>query len=600
MAKRKDRSEKLKERNNLSETVVKCTLKRLLLGSTKGAFIEAVQKRVDECSERYHNASLTLNYLVRELFDQREDVAKVELPDFWDPTFVRQALLGTKEAHKPEPFLTSVFERHPCFLSSKGRSQGDRNIYTFAAIKLSTNIKNHLILNFPNILKTYLYETTALNKAECVEVQRRLYGWNQFKPKKNKTEVKIDENNVLKVLGILREIVGDQPLGDGWFKVKDHLKNMLRFFVFVSRQLEEMKQKDPEIALFTILPVCRMRHHFTTMDTSVLFGILKDIGVLETCKVIEGLEQDQWKSVLNTHKICPQGAKFTGTIDTDGLAVCVHFQRPKKTTDMTEIDVKGKRIIAVDPGRRNIFTMVEKTEGQSWKTYTLTRGQYYEESGMTQVRKKTQKWNQNVRKEIEAFSKVSTKGQSLSSFRNYLDVWKTHKGALWKEYTKSRWNDTRFKLFGSKKRTFANFLNQLGDPSNIVLAFGSAKFASGGKGEMSVPTTRAFKECSYRFPIKLVDEFRTSKIFWKDDSVLQTVHKKNPKADVEKRKTLPVHGLLWCCSTNQSHMNKFVNRDVNAAKNIYRCAVQTPRPSILDRRHCTGALPKSIGKVLEK
>ena len=43
-----------------------------------------------------------------------------------------------------------------------------------------------------------------------------------------------------------------------------------------------------------------------------------------------------------------------------------------------------------------------------------------------------------------------------------------------------------------------------------MLAFGGAKLASGGKGEISIPTSRAFKECKKQKGLKIlvVDEFR--------------------------------------------------------------------------------------------
>jgi hypothetical protein len=238
--------------------------------------------------------------------------------------------------------------------------------------------------------------------------------------------------------------------------------------------------------------------------------------------------------------------------------------------------------------------MVEMV-GSQWKTYSLTRQQYYQESGIRRANIRAHAWNKGVRSEIGNMSKVSTKGHSLSAFLEFMEAWKVNKDALWKEYTKMRWNDSRFKLYGGKKRVFATFLNKLQADTNTVIAFGSAKFAASGKGEVAVPTTRAFKECSYRFPIKLVDEFRTSKLFWKDEHLLQLVTKKNKDP---AKKDVPVHGLLWCCSTNEAYANKFVDRDVNAAKNIYKCATSPVRPRALDRKFAQGKLRQTVGRVL--
>jgi hypothetical protein len=156
---------------------------------------------------------------------------------------------------------------------------------------------------------------------------------------------------------------------------------------------------------------------------------------------------------------------------------------------------------------------------------------------------------------------------------------------------KPRWARQRFRLYGAKKRVFANFFNTIAnkDPSKrVVVAYGSAKFAPGGRGELAVPTTRAYKECRHRFPTAMVDEFRTTKISSIDDKVLEQVQRLKHKG---KGSNTVLRGLLW-----SSTSNKFVNRDRNAALNILRCATLAVRPSILTRQDAQGALKQRIGK----
>ena len=111
--------------------------------------------------------------------------------------------------------------------------------------------------------------------------------------------------------------------------------------------------------------------------------------------------------------------------------------------------------------------------------------------------------------------------------------------------------------------------------------------AYGGKGEMSVPVSRAFRECRYRFQVKVIDEFRTTKIFHEDGSQLQNVM----RMDTRER----LRGLLWC---NSPGKNKFVNRDFNGAMNIRRCAFN-PRPLELTRIKDQPKLVMSIGKMIK-
>jgi transposase len=224
----------------------------------------------------------------------------------------------------------------------------------------------------------------------------------------------------------------------------------------------------------------------------------------------------------------------------------------------------------------------------------LTRSQYYNESGITAARKHTIQWSKSINNELQVLSKASPKSASFSGFHMYIKAYMKSKDALWKEYTNKHWAQQRLRLYGGKKRVFARFYNQLESPGmNTIIAYGSAKFASTGKGEMAVPTTRAYKECTQRFITVPVDEFRSTKVNHRDDTLLQSVKRKD--------KNVIVRGLLWCSSTN---VNKFVNRDLNAAINIRRCLAwgETPKPSrpaILDRSKCVGALEQTIGKYIK-
>jgi transposase len=172
-----------------------------------------------------------------------------------------------------------------------------------------------------------------------------------------------------------------------------------------------------------------------------------------------------------------------------------------------------------------------------------------------------------------------------------MNEYKKQYDSLWNEYLKQRWSRQRLRLYGGKKRVFSKFFNTIKSfdvSRRVVIAYGSAKIAPGGTNEISVPTTRSFKECQMTFPTIVVDEFRTTKIYHEDNSILQYIKRRDQ--DKELR------GLLWCSSTN---LNKFVNRDQNAAINIRRCALSPKRPTILQRSPNNIKLPKVIGKYIK-
>jgi hypothetical protein len=199
---------------------------------------------------------------------------------------------------------------------------------------------------------------------------------------------------------------------------------------------------------------------------------------------------------------------------------------------------------------------------------------------------------------VEALSVSSPRTGSLPRFLCFLGTWLVTRSDLWAEHSSRRWAEQRLRLYGGKKRVFARFFNRLeaereeGDARSTVIAYGSARFAPGGKGEVSVPTTRAFKEARHRFRVEVIDEFRTSQVYHGDESHLQHVGRRMEDGSVQV-----VRGLLWCGST--SEVGKFVSRDKNAAINIWRCATLPCRPGALTRSlNPTRLPPQRVMRVI--
>jgi len=222
------------------------------------------------------------------------------------------------------------------------------------------------------------------------------------------------------------------------------------------------------------------------------------------------------------------------------------------------------------------------------KVATLNRRQYYAESGINGARVRTERWTRGVQGHLDAMSAVSTKGVSQTAHEWFLHEFYIHRDALWSEYLKPRWARQRLSLYGGKKRVFARFFNRLirlFAGGRLVVAYGNGKFAPGGVGEQSVPTTRAYKECASRVATYTIDEFRTSKVDYRDDSVLQKIVMRDGRG-------FPLRGLL--VNTEQ---DDFVSRDLNAALNIRRCLID-PRPAILRRKGVVQPLQQAVVKWL--
>ena len=449
--KRIDRSQKLKDRKKKDQKVVKCYLQSLLIGQDKSLLIDSIKQRVWAFSERQVIASYALNIFIKERFENilLENLKNVEIPNILETTFIRQLLLGPEDANKPSPEIQSLFQRYPNLLQELPRQQGDRNIYSSGAIKFSTNVWNHLWMNLEKRMKRF---TKTIDEEFRKAVKYHLMNW----PLKSEEEIMIQNlpPEILKLILIQKEILGLEPINDQWLKNKNNINKIIRYSIFISRFISEKH--------FNIIPISRIKCHYINIDTSTLYGLLKELKIIQcNLETFEALKNDHWKSIINYHKLQGKTDLFTGTIETDGLAVSVHFGRPKKLKKDLKIDFKNYECWACDPGRTNIFFMTKKNEDGSYKSHKLSRKQYYQESGVYKARKQTERWqNQDHIKSLE-LSLYSSKGHQLHTLIVYINKILSHWELLWKEYRDDKWSNQRMKLYGGKKRVFDQFFNKL-------------------------------------------------------------------------------------------------------------------------------------------
>ena len=624
---RSDRSEKLIARKSQSETVVKsCLRSRISLNdlSKKAAILSAIRERVEVFSKRVHIASLAFNLLVRRAFHDIEDdkIHKVPLPEgFFSQTFAYQLMLGTDSSEKPFHMITDVYAQCSDLTTKLGalpRHLADRNIYASGAIRFKTNIKNHLVTNLPKMMKKFIYSPPIQDSLKASQVDNKLpvnwikdasraiiYSLNNWKLTTKDLDILAQlPAYVAQEMWRHKLILGPDMMGEAWLKKEESMERILRYFVFMNRFLGAN-----DLKLCNLLPISKIRSHYMTLDTHSFYGVMADAKIIDPKKcpgsTFVDLGKDHWASTFNVSPIKGKNATFTGTMDTDGIASTFHFVRPKKVAKAKPVGRVEKEaaleklseelqrdptvdIVAIDPGRSNIIYAVKLVDKKP-KEFVLTRNQYYTESGIFTARRHTEDWHRGIQPSLKALSEASSKGADKSVFLAYLKVVMEHYDVFWSEYLKPRWANQRLRLYGGKKKTFAKFFNRMEEGGRkIVIAYGSAKYAPGGKNEISVPTSRAFKECSYRFPTFAVDEFRTTRIYNGDHTtVLQDIKRKDTSGKVR--------GLLWCCSTNQ-RKSKYVNRDLNAALNIRDCFIS--RPNILTRSTEQKKLEVIVGRTI--
>jgi len=102
------------------------------------------------------------------------------------------------------------------------------------------------------------------------------------------------------------------------------------------------------------------------IDTTAFFDILK----LANHEIVNGLTKTQfrdnarhyWGRIFNTGKY---GERFRCYINTDLVSVSISIFKKKKEKDKDKyeiVDLSNKRVIGLDPGRRDLFVAVERMD----------------------------------------------------------------------------------------------------------------------------------------------------------------------------------------------------------------------------------------------
>jgi hypothetical protein len=195
---------------------------------------------------------------------------------------------------------------------------------------------------------------------------------------------------------------------------------------------------------FNVVPMWKVKSHFVTIDSSVLYGITKEISpefiVSRENFTRENLET-YWKNIFNFKRLRVSKQKlFTGMVETDGVAMCVHYRRLKKDRPVPpsaapvtkdeekeeadpatqEVENNGlvvdaaknaekkeagpetqkvqnnDLVVDADPGNTNIITIAvpkraeDSTDGnlrqKDMRLLRLSRARYYRESGIMILR----------------------------------------------------------------------------------------------------------------------------------------------------------------------------------------------------------------------
>ena len=543
MNKKESYIERLQKRKEVEENVIKCCLSSRVKNKD---ILSLIREIVPKISKIIHRGSLVFNQLLLNCLNEDQTI-----PDFNDISLFERCFKTGIEKYDTGGYelIQNIFKEHFQDFPLPERFRGDTQLIQYAAKTYQTNFKNMLIQPFESRLKTFLKEFSLRHETGKVSI----YVMTDLVIGKKKFEDYELNEKLFGILEVLRIYLGlkDNEVVTKIWKEKN-LSGLLNFYHYLIIQNEAWKCKS-----FTIAPIASIKNHFITIDSAILRELMINIGLLPAKNTSRkfSLEEiiEDWNNLFKIKKC--NGKEFSRLIQTDGVSLCIHYQRPKRISVIPVFPDNPQRIIGIDPGRVNIQFGVD-SDG---KEYKLTRKQYYQQSGMIKNKKKVEKWNLKNKAVLEELSKNSPKTDNLS---NYLEVVSENYDTLWNNQKSLKWSRERMHLWIGKNRTLDRFYASMG--KNLTVAYGSAKFAPTGPGELAVPTTDAFKRCSKHFKIKLIDEFRTSKMCSCCGEELTKLYLENKE----------IRGFRRCDSI--VCQRKLVSRDSNAAKNIRDCYLERP------------------------
>ena len=305
-----------------------------------------------------------------------------------------------------------------------------------------------------------------------------------------------------------------------------------------------------------------------------------------------------WSKVLHldrvNRKLRNAGFRFHHEISTDGVAISVLYskeasrpaeesplpKRPRTTRSNNVKDEEGGRKVGLDPGKKNIITMV--CERNQKLRYTTAQKNF--ESGLVRYRKTLLKEKRAVGVEaVETeLSKFSHKTSNPVNYMHYLKA-KADADALTGEfYCHKKWRGWKFRIFCKRKSSEKRMINRVEEKfgSNCTIFYGDWSKKDQMKGCDPSPVVGVRKLLSKKFRVVEVDEYKTS--------VTCNICLERLLA-YKKRDGKMSHSRLCCknCGLKETRTKRFVDRDVNAARNILWIGKSSERPACLSRSQMT-------------
>ncbi|KAJ9510006.1 hypothetical protein QJQ45_011668 [Haematococcus lacustris] len=305
---------------------------------------------------------------------------------------------------------------------------------------------------------------------------------------------------------------------------------------------------------FTLTPMATVGVHFIEVDSRVLHGVCKQLGLTKETRAAftsEPALSHHWARWFNTNKLRNKEFAFERLMDTDGVSVCVHYTRPlppppapppaassSSTSSRPSAAAAAAHAVGLPHIGRGIAEMREfefdpdtqigvGIDPGVTQAVSAASGVWDPATGQLMA-DKLRRWKLTKGQHLAA---ASSAGTSLVANLKHITVTLATWDAVWEVYLDPKWARQRLRLYGAQDRARERFFNKLtedmaevsmkrhGHAKQLVVFFGAATIGTGGGwGADAVLRACCKVVCrprgagQRRGRVVLVDEHRTSRV----------------------------------------------------------------------------------------
>jgi transposase len=338
-----------------------------------------------------------------------------------------------------------------------------------------------------------------------------------------------------------------------WPKAHFHnIKQRPMSFVYDFFKIQQLNEQN-EWKNFTLVPLYKAGRKHIQYDRRAFHALLCALKIVpkklnEKGRPVQVTDREfDWNEFINVK------ANFHGSFTTDGVSVCVKYDRKKVQIKPSNIRNNFDCEIGMDPGLRLFIAAVKNPNGQ-YENVKILNATYQYENGSHTRKMKRIKWTKKQDELIEKDRDPEISSMSPTKYKEFVKFelkWMKKKQLLYNQKKIAR---LKLDEYVRKHKTVCSYVNQLvGSAKKVGVYYGDASIAANSpiKGYVRVPG-KLLKEKLKLHPrvrVIMVDEFRSSKLCSLCYKELQI-----PKSP---------HRFVSCPSCK----NVF-NRDINAANNM--------------------------------